>query len=131
VLLLCAGGGVSAWLLMRNVEGDGAAEPGAAVDAFLTAIYTEKDTDKAGELVCSEARDERALADKVAEVEAYDAKYESPRFEWDDPKVDEQDDERAVVSVQLRVTTADERTAEQRLRFTVVQKTGWWVCEVA
>ena len=26
--------------------------------------------------------------------------------------------------------TSDEKTANQDLKFTVVQKTGWWVCEV-
>ena len=58
-------------------------------------------------------------------------KYATPRFDWDDPKVAEQNAERALVTVQLRMTTADEKTAEQRLRFTVVEKSGWWVCEVA
>ena len=28
------------------------------------------------------------------------------------------------------MTTADEKTADQTLTFTVVQKTGWWVCDV-
>jgi hypothetical protein len=132
VLLLCVGGGVSAWLLLRNLEsGEGAPEPVAAVNTFLEAVYADKDTAKAAGIVCSEARDQGEIAAKVAEVKSYDAKYDSPRFEWDDPKVDEQGEERAVVSVKLRMTTADEKTAEQQLRFTVVRKTGWWVCEVA
>jgi hypothetical protein len=132
VVLLCAGGGVSAWLLLRNVEsGDGAPEPVAAVTAFLTAVYTDKDADRAAGLVCGEARDTDEIAKKVDEVRAYEDKYESPRFEWEDPKVNEQNDERAVVSVKLRMVTADEKTAEQQLIFTVVKKTGWWVCEVA
>jgi hypothetical protein len=132
VLLLCAGGGVSAWLLLRNLEsGEGAPEPAAAVTTFLEAVYADKDTTKAAEIVCSEARDSGDIAAKVAEARRYDEKYDSPRFEWDEPKVDEQGEERAIVSVRLRVTTADEKTAEQQLRFTVVRKTGWWVCEVA
>jgi hypothetical protein len=36
-----------------------------------------------------------------------------------------------VVSVQLTMSTGDEKTAEQDLRFTVIRKTGWLVCEVA
>lgn len=44
--------------------------------------------------------------------------------------MDEQADDRAIVSVQLTMTTADEKTAEQQLKFTVIQKTGWRVCEV-
>ena len=45
--------------------------------------------------------------------------------------MDEQNGERAIVSVQLTMTTGDEKTADQQLTFTVIQKTGWRVCEVA
>jgi hypothetical protein len=130
--LVLVAGGVSAWLLLRNLErGEGAAGPAVAVNAFLQAVYGEKDTARAADMVCSAARDEPAITAKIAEIKAYDEKYESPQFAWDSPKVDEQTEDRAVVSVTLRMTTADERTAEQRLRFTVVEKSGWWVCEVA
>jgi len=132
VLVLLAGGGVSAWLLLRGLEsGNGAPEPAAAVTTFLRAVYTEKDSGEAAGVVCPEARDTGGIARKVAEVRAYDATYDSPQFAWDPPKVEEQAGERAVVSVRLTVTTADEKTAEQRLQFTVVRKTGWWVCEVS
>jgi hypothetical protein len=132
VLILCAGGGASAWLLLRNVEtGDGAAEPVTAVNDFLEAVYTDKDPGRAADLVCSEARDEAEIAKKVDEVKGYSDTYDSPRFEWEDPQVDNQNEERALVTVKLRMTTADEKTAEQELTFTVVRKTGWWVCEVS
>jgi hypothetical protein len=132
VLVLCAGGGVSAWLLRRGLDsGEGAPEPAAAVTTFLEAVYADKDTEKAADIVCSEARDSAEIGAKVAEVRAYDAKYDSPRFEWGEPKVDDRTEERAQVTVRLTMTTADERTAQQELRFTVVHKTGWWVCEVS
>lgn len=132
VVLMCAGGGVSAWLLLRSMEAsDGAPDPGAAVTEFLDAVYTDKDADRAADLVCSEARDAAEITKKVAEVKEYEDKYESPTFDWSDPEVSEQTDERAIVTIRLKVTTADEKTAEQQLRFTVVKKTGWWVCEVA
>jgi hypothetical protein len=132
VLILCAGGGVSAWLLLRSMEsGEGAAEPATAVEEFLDAVYNAKDAARATELVCAEARDSDAITKKVNEVKAYDEKYDSPRFDWPEPTVDNQNEERAIVSVKLRMVTADEKTAEQDLKFTVVHKTGWWVCDVS
>jgi hypothetical protein len=44
--------------------------------------------------------------------------------------VEQQDADKAVVSTTLTVLTADDRSAEQQLRFTLVHKTGWWVCDV-
>ncbi|HEU5108181.1 MAG TPA: hypothetical protein VFT95_06450 [Micromonosporaceae bacterium] len=132
VLVLCVGGGISAWLLLRGLEsGDGAAGPVDAAEGFLTAVYSDKDSDKAAGLVCSEARDEEEIAAKVAEVKAYDTKYDSPRFEWAEPTVEDTGEDRAVVTVRLKLTTADEKTAEQELHLTVVRKSGWWVCEVS
>jgi hypothetical protein len=131
VLVLCAGGGISAWLLLRNVEsGDGAPEPVAAVESFLKAVYTDNDVDKAAALVCAEARDDAELTQKVNEIKGYKSKYDDPTFEWDEPKVDDRNNERAIVSVKVTMVTADEKTAEQDLKFTVVQKTGWFICEV-
>ncbi len=54
-----------------------------------------------------------------------------PQFTWDPPRVTERTDEKAVVSVDVRLVTTDEKRSEQRLTITTVQKTGWWVCEVA
>lgn len=131
VLLLCGGGGTAAFLLLRQAEsGEGAPEPVAAVDAFLQAVYTEQDPAKAAAMVCVESRDEAAITKKVREVEGYATTYANPRFRWDPPSVATQNEERAIVSVKLTMTTEDEKRADQQLRFTVVHKTGWWVCEV-
>ncbi|MGC5050408.1 hypothetical protein ACLQ2S_02965 [Micromonospora sp. DT48] len=132
VLLLCAGGGVAAFFTLRDTEaGEGAADPSVAVDEFLTAVYQDRDAAKAASLVCTAARDQGKIRAKVAEVEKYVSTHQSPRFRWDTPKVDNETGDRATVTTTVTVTTADEKIADQNLRFTVVRKTGWWVCEVA
>ncbi|SCL62087.1 hypothetical protein GA0070606_3559 [Micromonospora citrea] len=132
ILLLCAGGGVVAFLTLRDAEsGTGANEPVAAVEEFLTAVYQDRDADRAATLVCSSARDDKKIAAKVAEVEKYVSTHQNPRFRWSSPRVDSQAGERATVTTKVTMTTADEKIAEQDLRFTVVKKTGWRVCEVA
>ncbi|MBX7264797.1 hypothetical protein KIF24_01155 [Micromonospora sp. Llam7] len=132
VLLLCVGGGVAAFLTLRNTEsGEGAQDPSVAVDDFLTAVYQERDAAKAAKLVCTAARDQDKIRAKVAEVEEYVSTHQSPRFRWDTPTVDNETGDRATVTTTVTVTTADEKIADQDLRFTVIRKTGWWVCEVA
>ncbi|MFG3422354.1 hypothetical protein [Micromonospora sp. NPDC048063] len=132
ILLLCAGGGVVTFLTLRNAEsGEGAKEPAVAVEQFLTAVYKDRDAGRAAALVCSSSRDEEKIAAKVAEVEKYVSAHQNPRFRWSSPKVDDQTGDRATVTTKVTMTTADEKVADQDLRFTVVKKTGWWVCEVA
>ena len=131
-LLLCGGGAFSAFLLLRNADdGDGAPDPATAVTRFLSAVYTEQDAAAANDLVCREARDRKKIAAKVDEVKGYSSRYDAPEFRWDEPAVSGQQDQRATVVVDLTMTTNDEKTAAQRLTFTTVKKTGWWVCEVA
>lgn len=132
IMVLCVGGGVVAFLTLRNAEsGEGAKEPAVAVDEFLTAIYKDRDASKAASHVCAASRDDKKIAAKVAEVQKYASEYKNPRFRWTTPKVDNKTGDRATVSTRVTMTTADEKVADQDLRFTVVQKTGWWVCEVA
>ncbi|MFE9654014.1 hypothetical protein [Micromonospora sp. NPDC006431] len=131
-ILLCGGGGTAAFLTLRKAEeGKGAKEPAVAVNGFLTAVYKDQDARKAATFVCSAARDDKKIAAKVAEVQKYATQYHNPRFRWTTPKVDNQTGERATVTTKVTMTTSDEKVADQELRFTVVQKTGWWVCEVA
>ncbi len=132
IMVLCVGGGVVAFLTLRNAEnGEGAKEPAVAVDEFLTAVYKDRNATKAASRVCAASRDDKKIAAKVAEVQKYAAEYQNPRFRWTSPKVDNQTGDRATVTTRVTMTTADEKVADQDLRFTVVQKTGWWVCEVA
>ncbi|MGC4895115.1 hypothetical protein [Micromonospora sp. DT31] len=130
-VLLCGGGGTVAYLALRDSEGGpGSKEPQIAVDGFVKAVYQERDAAKAATFVCSAARDDEKIAAKVAEVRRYAEQYQNPRFRWTSPTVDNQTGDRATVSTRVTMTTADEKVAEQALRFTVVRRTGWWVCEV-
>ncbi len=129
-LLLCGGGAFSAYVLLRDADGEGAPDPATAVNEFLTAVYTRQDAAAAGEMVCREARDKDKLAARVDQIRDYATEYDAPAFRWDDPSVAGQSDERATVSVQLTMSTEDEKQAEQELTFTTVRKTGWLVCDV-
>jgi hypothetical protein len=130
VILLCGGGGTAAYFLVRSVDGKGQATPQEAVDGFLTAVFKEKDVDKATTYVCSASRDKASLTKKINELRAYQQKYRSAQFTWPDPTVDEQSRSTATLTVPVKFTTDDDRVAERRLRFTTVNESGWWVCEV-
>ncbi|HEY3008597.1 MAG TPA: hypothetical protein VGJ63_11130 [Micromonosporaceae bacterium] len=131
-LLLCGGGGLGAWLYLNNVDrGHGAAGPTEAVDDFLRAVYTDQDADKAARLVCRDARDNAEITKKVDEIKAYATTYPNAQFDWDEPKVDDKTAKRATVTVKVTATTGDEREAEERLVFTVINDSGWWVCDVS
>ncbi|MEV6600475.1 hypothetical protein AB0M36_27045 [Actinoplanes sp. NPDC051346] len=131
-LLLFGGGTLSAVLLLRNADsGKGSPDPATAVDRFLTSVYTQQDATSAGEHVCREARDEDKIQQRVDQIKGYANEYQAPTYRWSEPAVSGQDEEKAMVAVQLTMTTDDEKTAQQQLTFTVVRKTGWLVCDVA
>jgi hypothetical protein len=131
-LLLCGGGATSAYLLLRNADsGKGAPDPATAVNRFMTAVYTQQDASAAGELVCRQSLQQQKLSARVDQIKNYAAEYDGPAFRWDDPSVTGQTDQHATVSVQLTMSTDDEKQAQQQLTFTVVHKTGWLVCDIA
>ncbi|MET0423771.1 MAG: hypothetical protein ABW046_07855 [Actinoplanes sp.] len=130
-LLLCSGGAVSAYLLLRDADNAGSPDPATAVNRFLTAVYTEQDVAAADDLVCREARDQKKLTAQVSAIRAYTEGYQEPVFRWADPTVASSDDDRALVSVELTMSTSDEKTAAQDLQFTVIRKTGWLVCDIS
>ena len=130
-LLLFGGGTLSALMLLRNADsGKGSPDPATAVDRFLTAAYTQHDATAVGDLVCREARDEDRIKERVDQIRGYATAYQAPVFRWNEPSVSGQSEEKAVVAVQLTMTTDDEKTAEQQLTFTVIRKTGWLVCDI-
>jgi hypothetical protein len=132
ILLLCGGGAVSAYFLITNADtGKGAPDPATAVNRFLTAVYTQQDARAADDLVCRDARDADKLAARVSEIKDLSNQYQGPTFKWNEPAVNGQTDDRATVTVQLTLSTDDEKTAEQTLTFTTIHKTGWLVCDVA
>lgn len=130
VAALCGGGATAAYLLLADADQQGAASPSAAVDEFLDAVYRTQDTAKATGLVCAQARDEAELTKKIDEVRAYREAHKDPQFTWPEPEVSEEAGETATVGVTVTVTTRDEKVATESLRFTLVRKTGWLVCEV-
>ncbi|HET8681515.1 MAG TPA: hypothetical protein VFM54_06530 [Micromonosporaceae bacterium] len=129
-VLLCGGGGTAAFLLLREADGQGSGNPTEAVTGFLRAVYTDRDVDKASTFVCSEARDKNDLTKKINEIGDYAKQYKNPKFSWGTPTVSDEDGGKATVDVKVKITTEDEKVAEQALTFTVVKKTGWFVCEV-
>jgi hypothetical protein len=131
-LVLCAGGGGAAWLLTRDPDRNGAESPTVAVQSFLQAIYHDQDAGSAADLVCSEARDQASLETKINEIRTYQETEVNPTFEWTEPDVVDETEELAVVDVTVTMTTADEKTADQNLRVSVLDKAenGWWVCDV-
>jgi flagellar basal body-associated protein FliL len=129
-LLLCGGGAVSAYLLLRDADNPGSPDPATAVNRFLTAVYSRQDAAAADDLVCREARDQTKINERIREIKAYSDGYQEPVYRWADPTVASAEDDRAVVSVRLSMATSDEKTAQQDLEFTVIRKTGWLVCEV-
>lgn len=130
-LLLCGGGAVSAYFLLRDADNPGSPDPATAVNGFLTAVYTQQNATSAEQFVCRESRDKTKLTDRVDQVKTYAGGYTDPIFRWGNPAVSDQTDEHATVAVELTMSTGDEKTAKQDLRFTVIHKTGWLVCEVA
>lgn len=129
-LLLCAAGGVGAFLLLQNSEGKGAASAKAAADDFLTAVYKDGDAETAEALVCREARDTKAIKEKINEVQAQKDKLKVPRITWETPKIENETPETAETVVTVRLTTSDEKVSAQTLRLSLVQRDGWFVCEI-
>lgn len=130
-LVLCGGGAVSAYFLFRDADNPGSPDPATAVNRFLTAVYTQRDAAAAGDLVCRKSRDTEKLADRVEQISAYANGYQDAVFRWDDPTVGEREDDEATVGVRVVLSTEDEKSAAQDLRFTVIRKTGWLVCDVS
>nr|WP_296074951.1 hypothetical protein [uncultured Actinoplanes sp.] len=129
-VLLCGGGATSAYFLLRDADNPGAPDPATAVDRFLTAVYTDQDAEAADSLVCREARDKQKITNRVREIKTYSSGYQDPVYRWDEPAVSDNQEDRAQVAVHITMSTTDEKTAAQDLKFTVVHKTGWLVCDV-
>jgi hypothetical protein len=131
VLVLCGGGGIAAFLVLKDAGGEGQPSAVQAAEKFLTAVYVDKDAAAASKYVCSSARDERKLNDKIDELRRYEDKFDrDPRFAWEQPKVDSTGKDTAKLSVTVKFSTNDDRGAEQKLAITAVDDDGWFVCDV-
>ena len=131
VVLLCGGGGTAAYFLVKKVDGKGQATPVAAVEGFLTAVFHDGDANRAATYVCSASRNKATLAKKIEELKTYQEQYKSPQFSWPTPTVEKQDKTEATLTVPVKLSTADDRVSEKKLRFITVNAAGWWVCEVS
>jgi hypothetical protein len=131
VVLVCGGAGVGIFLATQNNSGGkGQASAVEAVQGFLTAVYQDMDATKAATYVCKTSRDKAKLTKKINEIRTQNATYDTPKYTWDTPTTAETKTNQAVLSTTLTLTTANEQTAVQKLRFVATKNNGWWVCEV-
>ncbi|HLL65659.1 MAG TPA: hypothetical protein VK453_07905 [Micromonosporaceae bacterium] len=129
-LVLCGGVGLAAYLTFRASEGAGAETPTEAVTRFLEAIFVDNDATEAGKVVCRAARDRPALVKRLKEIEESDLKYRSPRYTWEPPKAVSEEPTKVTLTTTVKLTTADDRVAEQVLSFVTIKDNGWWVCDI-
>ena len=114
-LLLCGGGAVSAYLLLRNAEnGDGAPDPATAVSRFLTAVYTEQDAGRRHEPgVQRGPRPKRDGRQGRRGQGLLRASTTARSFRWDEPAVaGRRTGAGHGLACALTMTTDDEKTAE-------------------
>jgi hypothetical protein len=131
LLVLCGGGGTAAFLATRNSSGGkGQASAIEAVQGFLTAVYQDMDATKAATYVCKTARDKAKLTRKVSEIQRQNATYDTPKYTWTTPGTEQNKTDEAILSTTITLTTANEQSATQKLRFVATKNNGWWVCEV-
>jgi hypothetical protein len=128
LVLLCAGGATSAYLLIQQDQPRGSAEPRGAIDGFLTAVFVSHSAADAASFVCPASRDDRELSRLVAEVGAFQDKYESPHTTWNyDPPVGPQP--KPAVTVTVTVSTSGQQVASKQFRLVLLNDRGWWVCD--
>jgi hypothetical protein len=132
VLLVVVGGGAAAvaYTVTRNQDGTGQPSPQAAVEGFLRAVYLDQDPTKAAALVCKAARDPKKIAAKIDEIKQQDQQYDSPKYSWGTPETVRSSGDRAVLSTTVTLATANVQQSRQKLTFTLVRSTGWFVCDV-
>ncbi len=129
VVALCLAGGVGAYVLVQNTQPRGATDPTAAVNGFLGAVFGRHSAEAAAEFVCARNRNPEELTKMVDRITAFEEQFESPRTSWDTPPI-EVTGRNAATTVRLRLTVDDTQVAEERLRLTLVDQGGWFVCEV-
>jgi hypothetical protein len=129
--LLATGGGVVWFVGNRIAEGTGAVSSTHAVSLFTMDIYEFYDVASATGLTCPAARDKNKIVAKVNEVKAQNARYDTPKYSFSDPKVVRSDGNREDVTQTITLRTRSAQTATQNLKFiTTKGKTGWFVCDV-
>ena len=130
VLVVLGGGGTAAFLIFGRSEGKGASTPATAVNDFLVAVFRDKNAEAADKLTCASARNSDGMRKRVDQLRSYELKYKSPSYSWSTPTVVSQKKESATLSVAVKLTTSDDRIAEQPLKVLTVKADGWLVCEI-
>lgn len=132
VFALCVSGSVSAFIWVRNTQAQpsGASSPDKAADEFLGAFYRTQDPNRAKKTVCAQARDDKKIAEQIAEIRRFAADYQKPTYTWSTPKVSGVTGDKATISVELTLTTDDLKASKQKLTLDAVNDKGWWICGV-
>jgi hypothetical protein len=128
LLALCLGGGTVSFLVVQAIEPHGAATPRDAVEGFLRGVFTDRSADPA-EFICTENRDDKDLARLVFQVRELQRRYSSSDVQWTYPPLD-QASKSIDTTVTLHYSTVDGKTVDKPLRMLLVNRLGWWVCEV-
>ena len=114
---------------MDSTAQQGTAEPAAAVEGFLTAVFTRKDARDAAEFVCPRTRDLAELERLIDQVKEFERQFNAPRTTWDYPQP-QPNRGRADATVRLTLTTANFQVAKKEIRVLLVDDRGWWVCDI-
>jgi hypothetical protein len=130
VLTLCLGGAATSFFVLQRLEPRGSAAPETALEGFLQAVFVQQDANRVADFVCAENGDDRELARLVFEVRAFSTRYASATTRWTYPDVRRTGNRDASADVTLTVTSDGQRVSEKRVRLLLVDRHGWWVCEV-
>lgn len=129
VLVLLGGAGTAAYFLVGPAKARGAAQPSAAVEGFLGAVYTTHSAKDAAAFVCPRARNNAELDQIVFTVKTFEKDYASPRTTWTYPQI-QPVGRQASAAVTLTLTTAHEQVSQKTITLLLVNERGWWVCDV-
>jgi hypothetical protein len=129
-LLLCAAGGTTATLLSLRWQDRGQPTEVAAVDGFLRAVYTGQSVSAADPYICPEARGRGSVQRTVDDVRDTRSRQPTATFTWSTPRVGSRQGASATVRATVRLVVDGEERGSQRLRFSVIRTSGWFVCGV-
>jgi hypothetical protein len=127
-VVLCGGGGTTAFIVVQDRQARGGDEPRDAIEGFLEQVFTHHSAAGAAQYVCPRSRDPEHLNELVSRVAEFQGRYNEPRTRWAYPTV-ERDGRTAEVTVTLTLTTADEQVSNRDVRLMLVEIRGWWVCD--
>ena len=130
LLTLCLGGAVTSFLLVQRLDPRGPASPKEALDGFLNAIFVDRSSSRAADFVCAEKGDDKSVARLVFDVRNHPRRYESPRTTWTYPPVQRTGRHDAAADVTLVLTTVTGSPETKRVRLSLTEDRGWWVCDV-